>query len=227
MKHAWRVLALLLAVGLVVPAGASDAASTTSSTTIYAALVGDPAMAGRPTDLTAILGDGTDPVAGQTLTLSVRPWGAPSFVEVGHAVTDAGGSATVWVMLDHNATVRWTFSGSADLAASSLAYVVPIAPRVSRQVNDRTLRRGQRLVVQGRTFPGKAGCTVKLWRGELRPLIAGPRPVRLAAGKVRTDGSYRLAHRFHRTASLRLAVTVSACAGNARGLSAPVRVRVR
>jgi hypothetical protein len=68
---------------------------------------------------------------------------------------------------------------------------------------------------------------VKLWRGELRPLVQGPKPQRLATSIVRSDGTYRLAHRFRKKARMRVAVTVGACAGNDRGLSRYVRIRIR
>ena len=105
--------------------------------------------------------------------------------------------------------------------------VLPALVNLGLRVKDRTLRKGQRMVVRGRTFPAKPGCVVKLWRGERRPLVTGPKPVRLAKGKVRRDGSYRLVHRFHRSARMRVAVTVASCAGNDRGLSSYRTIRVR
>lgn len=215
------VAASLAAVG---PARAAD------PTTIYTLQVGDlgQRLAGRPTDFTAVLAAGTTPLAGEQLTLWLKPYGASSFSVAGHATTDATGYAVAWATLATNAEVQWTFAGDAShLASVSTPYVVQISPRVTRHVNDRTLRRGQRLVVRGRSIPAKPGCAVKLWRGELRPLVTGPKPVRLAVSTVRADGSYRLVHRFHRATRMRIAVTVSPCAGNARGLSSYVTIRVR
>jgi hypothetical protein len=226
------VLRRLMTVAVLV--GASLAGLTPAraadSTTIYTLQIGDlsPRLAGQPTDFAAVLATGTTPLAGEPLTLWLKPYGASAFSVAGHATTDADGYAVAWSTLASNAAVKWTFDGDGAYPASESApYVVQISPRVTRHVNDRTLRRGQRLVVRGRSIPAKPGCTVKLWRGELRPLVQGPKPVRLAVSTVRADGSYRLVHRFHRKMRMRIAVTVSACAGNARGLSSYVGIRVR
>jgi hypothetical protein len=224
VRRTWSVLSLLVVGWLVAPVLPATAAAPT---TISSFLVGDPSVAGQATDLTAFLGAGLEPVGNQLLTLSIRPYGATGFAPAGHATTDADGRATVRVTLSRNTTVRWDFAGSADYGKSTLEYVVPIASGVSRHVNDRTLRRGQRLVVKGRTFPAKPGCAVQLWRGELRPLVVGPRPVRLEVGTVRSDGTYRLTHRFHRSRTMRIAVVVVPCTGNERGLSGYTRIRVR
>ena len=44
---------------------------------------------------------------------------------------------------------------------------------------------------------------------------------------MRSDGGYRLVRRFHKKARMRVVVKVSACAGNAWGISPYLRVRVR
>jgi hypothetical protein len=98
---------------------------------------------------------------------------------------------------------------------------------VTRRANDRTLARGQRLVVRGKTFPAKPGCRVSLWRGELRPLVLGPKPVRLDRSRVRADGRYRLVHRFHGAGKVRVVVKVSACKRNGSGLSKYLAIRIR
>ena len=227
MTRALRALALMLAVWLALPV--LPAAADPAPTTIYTLTVADSdPVAGRATDFTAVLGSGDAAVSGVELTLWLRPYGASAFVAAGQATTDVNGSATVWVTLQHDVQVQWTFAGNPDYAPStSTAYLLPVAPRVTIRVNDRTLRRGQRFVVRGQSSPAKIGCTVKLWRGELRPLVQGPSPVRLAVSSVRSDGSYRLVRRFHHRARMRVAVTISPCAGNSRGLSSYVRIRVR
>ena len=227
MRRLMTVAVLLAAsLGVVTPARAAD------STTIYTVQVGDlsPRVAGHAADFTAVLAVGTTPLAGEPLTMWLKPYGAAGFSEAGPAVTGTDGHAVVWATLTTNAQVQWTFDGDdvAGYAPSvSAPYVVPVSPRVTFHVNDRTLRRGQRLVARGRSVPAKVGCTVTLWRGELRPLVPGPAPVRLATSRVHSDGSYRLVRRFQRRARMRIAVTVAPCAGNARGLSSYIGIRVR
>ena len=76
MKRSWSavcaLLAALLAAWLVAPATSATAEDAATPTTIYWAVVGDlgSRVAGQPSDLTAVLGAGEDPVAGQPLTLS-------------------------------------------------------------------------------------------------------------------------------------------------------------
>lgn len=232
MLRVGTVLSALLMVFLVVPAppvGAQEAA--TVPTTLYPMVLDNltPPVAGRPNEVDVVLASGDTRLPGRQVTLWVKEYGASTFSAVGHATTDVDGLATTSLTLIHSATVHWTFDGdgAAYDPTTSPDYLVQIAPRVGIRVNDRTLRRGQRLVVRGHTFPAKAGCAVKLWRGELRPLVPGPKPVRLAVSTVRADGSYRLVRRFHRTGRVRVAVTVSSCAGNARGLSSYVGIRLR
>jgi hypothetical protein len=185
-------------------------------------------LAGQPTEFVATLVDAEKPVPHAMLTLWLQPAGSSSFVQVGQAATDDNGTATVQAVLDRNAVVQWSFGGSLEHGPSTSApYVVQIAPVITRHANDRTLRRGQRLVVRGATSPAKPGCAVELWRGELRPLAVGPKPVRLARATVRADGSYRLVHRFHHRLRARIAVVVPACADNGAGLSTYLGLRVR
>ena len=225
------LLVLASVLGLVAATSATASAVPATPTTIFVAIVTDlaPPVAGRPTDLTAVLGDDTGtPVAGQLLTLSVQTAGSADFQVVGQATTDASGRATVWATLDHDVVARWSYDGNTTYGASTSAdYGVQVAPLVTARAHDRTLRRGQRLLVTGRTTPVKAGCAVSLWRGVPRPLTSGPAPKLLARSVARADGSYRLVRRLHRAARLRVAVTVASCAGNARGLSHAIAIRVR
>ena len=229
MRRVLCALCLLLVVGGLTTSAPATAAPSTA-TTIYVAILSDlsPRLAGQQTDFTAVLAAGEAPVPGEVLTLWLRPEGSSTFAEAGHATTDASGRATVWTTLQQSVVAHWTHEDSGAYGPSTSAdYGVQIAPRVTARAHDRSLRRGQRLVVTGRTFPAKAGCGVALWKGELRPLFAGPAPVRLARSTVRADGSYRLARRFHRATAVRVAVVVSSCAGNARGLSRYLAIRVR
>jgi hypothetical protein len=223
-----RVVVAMLAFSLVwvLPAPAASAATATG---LYPVVLDDlsPHVAGRPVEVSAVLLADDAPLVGQVLTVSVMSYGSTTFVPVGTATTGFDGIATTRLTLDRSAAVRWSFESDGSYDASSTEFQVPVGPRVDLRANHRSLHRGQRLVVRGRTFPAKPGCTVRLWRGELRPLVQGPKPVRLAVSKVRADGRFRLVHRFHARGRMRVAVTVGACAGNDRGLSSYLRVRVR
>jgi len=207
------------------------AASAETATGLYRYGLDDLAahVAGRPIEVSAVLLSGADdaPVLGRSLTVWVRRAGSTTYISAGTATTGPEGVATTQITVDRNSFVLWEFAGDVTYAPSTTEYLVPVSPRVDLRVKDRTLRRGQRLVARGRTFPAKAGCRVKLWRGELRPLVQGPKPQRLATSTVRSDGTYRLTHRFGKKARMRVAVTVGACAGNDRGLSPYVRIRIR
>ena len=224
------IVTVLLAFGMLwlVPVSSASAATATG---LYRYGLDDLGahLAGRSIEVSAVLLSGPDdaPMIDRPLTVSVRKYGSTTFAPVAGATTGPEGVATARVRLDQTAVVRWDFAGDGTYAPSRTEYLVPVAPRIDLRVNDRKLHRGQRFVARGRTFPVKAGCKVKLWRGELRPLVVGPRPVRLAVSTVRADGSYRLAHRFRAKARMRVAVTVSPCAGNDRGLSSYVHIRVR
>jgi hypothetical protein len=227
MMRVFSALCLALAVGLVAPPAT---AADPTPTTIYVTMVSDLSsrVAGRPSDVSAVLGAGEAPVADQGLTLWVRPAGATAFQVAGQGATDAAGRVTVPVTLQRSAVAHWTYAGTMSYAAStSPDFGIEIAPLVTARAHDRSLRRGQRLVVTGRTFPAKGGCTVALWKGLRGPLTTGPAPVRLARGQVRADGRYRLVRRVHKAGSMRVSVTVSACAGNGRGVSPSIRIRVR
>jgi hypothetical protein len=227
MRRVATVVSLVMASWLGVPVLPAEAAPATAIyPTVFDGL--SPRLAGRPTDLSATLVSDAPTPSGQVLTLWLKQYGASAYVPAGEATTDASGHATIYVTLQRSAAVQWRFAGTADYAPSaSTPYVVGISPRVTMRVNDRTLRRGQRFVATGRSYPAKPGCTVKLWRGELRPLVLGPAPVRLEVARVRADGSYRMVHRFKRRARMHITVTISACSGNARGLSPYVAIRVR
>ena len=229
MARALRALCVVLVIWCVVPAFPA-AGVAAGATEVFPIVVDDlvPHVAGRATEFSATLVDGDQPVSGAVLVLWLQPSGAATFVEAGQATTDESGMASVGAVLDRNATVQWRYAGSLEHAEStSTPYVVQIAPALTVRANDRTLRRGQRFVVRGRTFPVKAGCRVELWRGELRPLVLGPKPVRLARSTVRADGTYRLARRFRHALRTRVAVVVPACGDNGRGLSSYLRIRVR
>jgi hypothetical protein len=185
-------------------------------------------VAGRPVTFdTTLLTTDNSPISAASVTLELRPYGSATTTPA-TTTTDASGHAVVTVPLSRTTSYRWIFAGNGTYApAASPTLVRGVAPRVTAHARDRTLHRGQRLVVRGRTFPAKAGCRVVLLRGRVRPLMVGPGPVRLARATVRADGSYRLVRRFHKPARMRVVVKVASCAGNDAGFSPHLRVRVR
>lgn len=230
MVRLLKVLCLLVVACLVLPPAPTVAAPLPEP--VFSLTIVDdlrPPVADQPLAFdTTLLTPAGDPVPGKSLTFEVRPYGAAAFTPAATAITDAAGHAGVTVTLQRTTSYRWHFAGDADFAEGySPTLVRLIGPRVTARAPDRTLRRGQRLVVRGHTFPAKAGCTVRLLRGQVRPLTTGPRPVRLDRTTVRSDGTYRLVRRFHKKARMRVVVKVSACAGNDWGLSRYLRVRVR
>jgi hypothetical protein len=225
-----RVLKALCLVAVACLAAPLPAASAGAQSEFRIVVIDDLAapVAGRPVtfDTTLLTTDGS-PISAAPVTLELQPYGSATATPV-PTTTDASGHAVVTVSLSRTTSYRWTFSGNDDFAAASSPTLVRgIAPRVTARSHDRTLRRGQRFVVRGWTHPVKAGCTVVLLRGRVRPLTVGPRPVRLARTTIRHDGSYRLVRRFHKPARMRVVVKVASCAGNDAGFSPDLRVRVR
>lgn len=228
MLRVLKALCLLVVACLVAPLPAASAAPAQS---FFAIAVIDelvaPVAGQSVTFDTTLMGDG-GPIGDATVSLEIRPYGAAAFSTAATATSDAGGNVAVRLTLTRTTAYRWTFSGNDDFApTTSPTLVRGIAPRVTAHARDRSLHRGQRLVVRGRTFPAKAGCRVVLLRGRVGPLVMGPPPVRLARSTVRADGSYRLAHRFHKKARMRVVVKVASCAGNEAGFSPYLRLRVR
>jgi hypothetical protein len=223
-----KALCLLVVACIAAPLPAASAAPAQSEFMIV--VVDDliAPVAGQPVtfDTTLLTTDGA-PIAAAQVTLDLQPYGAATPTSVA-TTTDASGHAVVTIPLVRTTSYRWTYVGDADFdSASSPTLVRGIAPRVTRHAHDRTLHRGQRLIVRGQTFPAKAGCRVVLLRGRVQPLIMGLRPVRLARATVRSDGSYRLVRRFHKKARMRVVVKVASCAGNEAGYSPYLRLRVR
>jgi len=230
-----RILgALCLVLACAALTAAPATAAPTTATAIAVTIIDDlsPRVAGQASDFSAtLLDDQGHPVAGQTLSLWTQPAGSSTFDQAAQATTDGLGHVTVWTTLERSALLEWRYDGdgaSGSYAASTpVDFAVGISPLVTARAHHRTLRAGHRLVVTGQTFPAKAGCRVSLWNGVPRPLSAGPAPKLLARSVARADGSYRLVRRLHKPGRMRVAVTVASCAGNARGFSHGIAIRVR
>lgn len=232
MRRALVCLCLVLAGASLPAPAATGAPAVATGTAISVTFIDDlsPRLAGRPTYFPAtLLDDQGHPVPGQTLTLWTQPAGSAGFTQAAQGTTDASGRVILWATLENNAVVEWRYDGDAVtyLPSTPVDLGVEISPRVSARAHDRTLRPGQRLIVTGRTFPAKGGCRVRLWNGVPRLLSSGPTPRLLARSVARADGSYRLVRRMHKAARMHVAVTVGSCAGNARGISHAIAIRVR
>lgn len=218
-------LTAALTLGLTQPA---DAAAQTEIQ--YAIVVdGGPATAGRSVGYDATLVSAGVPVSGATLTLMARTIGTSTYVPVGSGVTDADGNAHVAARLWRTSALQWRYSGDGAYdPATAEPFFAPVAPQVSARANDRTLARGQRLVIRGRTVPAKPGQRVTLMRGDIPfPLSTLPAPVKVATAYVRADGTYRIAHAFAKAGRQQLFVRVARGGANATGYSNYVHVRVR
>jgi hypothetical protein len=224
-----KALCLVVVAFLVAPLPAASAAPVQS---VFAVVVTDALVApvaGQSVAFDTTLMAGNDRIGNVTVSLEIRPYGASAFSTARTTRTDSAGHAAVSLVLTRTTAYRWTFPGVQDMydPTTSPVTVRFVAPRVRAHARDRTLHRGQRLIVRGKTYPAKAGCRVVLLRGRVQPLTAGPRPVRLARATVRDDGSYRLVRRFHKKMKMRVVVKVASCAGNEAGYSPYLRVRVR
>jgi hypothetical protein len=225
-----KALCLLVVACLVAPLPAASAAPlpqptfrVTTVDSLRAPVAGQPVVFD-----TTLVDPNQSPIAGASVSLEIRPYGASAFSTAKTTTTDADGHAAVSLVLTRTTAYQWTFTTDGQYESTSSPTLIRfIAPLVTAHARDRSLHRGQRLVVRGRTFPAKAGCRVVLLRGRVGPLVMGPPPVRLARSTVRADGSYRLAHRFHRKARMRVVVKVASCAGNEAGFSPYLRLRVR
>jgi hypothetical protein len=99
------------------------------------------------------------------------------------------------------------------LGSESVLLTVGVHTKVTLGLNDSSLRIGQTMVARGTTYPHKPGVTATLWR------VTFPSWTKLATGKVRSDGTYRITKTFRSAAPRSLVVTVPAAAGNLKGTS--------
>lgn len=225
------VLAALALLGPVGPGSTASAASGATPTQIDQAFVADlqPPVAGQVVTFTAVVRSGSAGVPNVSVTLLTRPAGATGYLPVATVVSDPDGNVSADVRLTRTTAITWRFDGDSSYASARTdPYAQPVATRVRASANDLTLRRGQRLVVAGTTFPAKPGSRVSLWRGQIPyPLTQGPAPSRVAVGVVRADGTLRLVARFRHRGVKQLFVKVAGGGGNVTGYSRYLRIRVR
>lgn len=211
-------------------AGVPVAVAAPAETHFAVAFVADegPApVSGTTFTFEAHLVAGQTPVVGAAVTLAVRPYGASAFTKAADATTGPDGSVTAKVRLLRSSTLRWVYSGNAEYTDTSTAFVRTVGSRVHAGVRDASLARSQRVVVVGRTVPAKPGYSVSLWRGNVPCFCAGGASVRIAVGRIRPDGTFRLTAKFANPGSKQLYVQVNAGGGTTTGYSKYLRVRVR
>jgi len=222
------VAAIVLAAPVLIaaPAHAAPAASHWQ-----VAIVSDldPPVAGDTVELSAYLMSESGPIEGKPATLLIRTVGSGvPFTPVATVSTDADGAASTSVKLTRNTAYRWHYTGDSDYTASSTGTVVQaMASKVVAHGSDLTLSRGQVLAVFGKAYPNKSGNIVRLWMGRIpRLLVPADPPVLLAAGRVRSDGSFRLTRSFSSTGYKRLFIQVQGDGENSDGSSNYVVVKV-
>ncbi|MFL6025165.1 MAG: hypothetical protein ACJ72O_17615 [Marmoricola sp.] len=217
---------VLALVGVCAPAQAAASPSHWNVTVVSDL---DPPVAGDTVELAAYLSSDTAAIAGRSATLLTRTVGSGApFTPVATVTTDEDGRAAAQVRLVRSTAYRWRFAGDNQYTASSTSTLVQsIASKVVVRAADTTLSTGQRLSLYGRAYPSKAGNVVRVWMGKIpRALVEQPKPVYVAATRVRPDGTIRLTHAFASTGWKRLFVEVDGDAVNGTGFSNYVVVKV-
>lgn len=231
MRRTGSMLLGLALAGSLLVAGPADAVTEQAEATFQIALVADegPApVSGSRLRFDAALVSGEEPVDGVEVTLTARPYGASGYTAIGHGTTAADGSVSVDARLTTTARIRWVFAGDGEYAATtSDGYVRSIGRKVTAHAQDRSLTKRQKVVVVGRANPKKAGLGVSLWRGDVPCFCQGTSSARVAVGKIRPDGTFRLSARFARPGTKKLYVKVNAGAGNDIGYSRYLVIQVR
>jgi hypothetical protein len=235
------VLAVVLAViamlcGPVAVPSSSAVAASPVPTTFVRSFIADlpPPISGIPYGYQALLVDSGDnsAVPGRRVELWAEQAGQAAFTKVAEGVTSQTGFASVSAALTKNAQTYWAFAGDATYAPSrSDVSPISVATTGTMHAHRRTARTGQRIVVSGTTSPTKVKRRVSLWLGTIpaqwSPVIQFPRPVRLARGYTRADGTFRLVKGFSNTGRKKLFVRLPGGDGNIHGYVGYVRVRIR
>ncbi|HSV39335.1 MAG TPA: hypothetical protein VLI04_11300 [Nocardioidaceae bacterium] len=228
------IIALLAALGLVLPIGSATAQEPLPTAFLLAFVTDGPIIrAGEPVDLSAtlVLENTTTPVPAADVLLQVKPYGVDTFSTKAALQTDAQGHVGISVTSTKTYRYRFVFAGNLAFAASSTGPVVQkLGSFATIKISDRTPAVGQRVVVSGRTKPVKAGHTVWLYRGRsAHGAFTGPngnKHVLLAKSVVGKDGRYRIPVRFEGDGRKRLFVDIAAGGGNLLGYSDYLRVTV-
>lgn len=227
MRRALCVLAALAVTGVL--AAPAQGIASTDFRVAYLGSDGPAPAAGTPQTYDAVLESSGTPISGAPVTLMARTYeSGTSFVPVAHGTTGADGSVEVRAALRYTSLVEWTYAGSDQFApTTSPGFVFHISSRVFAHALDTTLSRRQPVVVVGRSAPLKPGQRVSLWRGDIPAMIPNQSFTRIAVGRIRADGTFRLAARFVHPGTKRLYVKVAAGSGNDPGYSRYLHIQVR
>ena len=176
-----------------------------------------------------LLSDDDQPVAGKHVTLLTRTAGSGDPFRVAATVlTDESGYAVASVKVVRNTAYRWHYVGNASYAASSSNTLVQdVGAKVVPHVSDSTPAVYQPFAVTGRVYPDKAGERISLYAGKYF-LGFGPPTFsrRLALGRVRSDGTFRLVGQLTRSGPQTLFVRVDRDGENLDGYSKYLQVTV-
>lgn len=226
MRRILCILALVLTIGGMQPAAAGDVLSATSFSEPLVIPGGPIPRAGDIVSMSAYLKSDSQVVSGAPVTLQVKRYDQDVFHDLVTLPTDDNGRVTVNLKPRVNFKSRWVFAGNGAYAASSTAARVwGIASRASLNFSDTTPAVGQEVVVSGRTWPNKAGHTIRVRQGWFGSDVLVP--TLLGTTTVKPNGRYRLRVRFATAGRTPVFVQVSRGHGNTIGYSDTRRVRVR
>ena len=211
---------------------AAPASAAQQDTYFQIAIVADGGypMAGESWSFDATLRTKDDqPVAGKQVALLTRAAGSGDPFRVAATVlTDDTGYAVARVKVVRNTAYRWHFVGDASYAAAGSPTVVQVVgSKVVAHVSNSTPALYHPFAVTGRAYPDKSGRRVSLYAGRYNLGFApSPYSRRLAFGRIRSDGTFRLVGQLTRTGPQTLFVRVERDAENQDGYSNYLHVTV-
>lgn len=173
--------------------------------------------AGKSTLVSGSIDAGLTDTDGLGMQLQARPFGSTVWSNVGQVVSLSGSTFSRSVAPRKQTAYRWHFLAFGLLLDTySTVHTVKVKTAVTATIADTTLRVGQSLIVTGKTTPAKPGTTVTLFRKK------GTSTIKLAASKVRSDGTYALVAKVTAKGTWSVYASVAAASGNLAGTS-PVR----
>lgn len=184
------------------------------ATTVSIAATKSTIVAGNATGITGVPSAKYIPYT--PVDLEVKPFGSGEFTKLVtvNAPEEASYQLAKTVRPLRQATYRWHYLGTEiDDASYSSEIVVNVKTGLTAKVADATIKRGNNIVVSGKTKPGKPGMTVSLWRKTSTGASL------LATTKVKSDGSYKISHQAGRTGTWKVYTTIPAGSGNLAGKS--------
>ncbi len=178
-------------------------------------------IAGKPTNITGATDAHYNPST--PVELEVKVFGSEVFTKVQtvQALPGTSWSLQKQVKPMKQAVYRWHYLGAiANDPAYSDEIVINVKTGLTAVLGDGTIKRGNNIVISGKTKPAKPGMTVSLWR---KTSTGGSL---LATTTVKADGSYKIAHAANRTGTWKVYTTIPASPGNLAGTSVVKTVKV-